>query len=102
MTTRDGILIGAVGGACAGITVWLVQSVCMWINESWDKRRVYRWMLNNTANEDDKRFRSTRAIASWNNLTEDRTRYICSVDKRISLSTGEKEDMWSIHDLRRS
>jgi hypothetical protein len=101
MTIHDGILIGAVGGACAGITVWLVQVVSTWIRDRWHRGRVYDWMVRNTTNEEGKRFRSTRAIASWNNLTEDRTRYICSVDKRIYLSTGEKEDMWSIYDLRR-
>jgi hypothetical protein len=25
-------------------------------------------------------------------------RYICSIDKRIFLSTGEKNDMWSIYE----
>jgi hypothetical protein len=98
MTIQDGILIGAAGGACAGITVWLVQVVCTWVKDQWHKRRVYEWMKRNTANERGKQYRSTRAIASWNNLTEDRTRYICSVDKRIFLSTGEKEDMWSIYE----
>jgi hypothetical protein len=98
MTIQDGILIGAVGGACAGITVWLVQVVCTGIKDQWHKQRVYEWMKRTTANEGVNQYRSTWAIASWNNLTEDRTRYICSVDKRIFLSTGEKEDMWSIYE----
>lgn len=99
MTIQDGILIGAVGGACAGTTVWLVQVLSSWIKDWWHRKRVYEWMRLNTSDEDGKKkYRSTRAIASWNNLTEDRTRYVCSVDKRIYLSTGEKEDMWSIHD----
>src|SRR6266481_2803120 len=100
MTIRDGILIGAVGGACAGVTVWLVQVVSTWTKGWWHRKRVYEWMRLNTSNEDGKKYRSTRAIASWNNLTEDRTRYICSVDERIYLSTGQKEDMWSIYDMR--
>jgi hypothetical protein len=44
------------------------------------------------------RFRSTRAISSWNNFTEDRVRYLCSIDKRIYLSTGQKEDIWGIYE----
>lgn len=44
------------------------------------------------------KFRSTRAIASWNNLTEDRVQYICSIHKKIYLSTSEKEDLWSLYE----
>lgn len=98
MTARDGILIGAVGGACAGVTVWLVQVICSWIKDCWHKERVHTWLVRNTSNEDGMQFPSTRAIASWNNLTEDRTRYISSVDKRIFLSVGQHEDMWSIYE----
>lgn len=46
-------------------------------------------------------WRSTRTIASYNNLTEDRVRYICSSDERIVLSTGEKEDRWGITEFTR-
>ena len=98
MSVTDGIIIGAVGGAFAGITVRLAGFAYSKIDEWRHKRRVHRWLLNNTANEDGKRYRSTRAIASWNNLTEDRTRYICSVHEKIYLSTGTQEDMWSIYE----
>ena len=56
------------------------------------------WMKlpNNTG----ERLRSTRAIASWNNLTEDRVRYVASIHKKIFLSTGKKEDMWTIYDRK--
>ena len=47
------------------------------------------------------KWRSTRTIASYNNLTEDRVRYICSSDERIVLSTGEKEDRWGINKFTR-
>ena len=40
-------------------------------------------------------YRSTRTIASHNNLTMDRVRFLCSHDERIHLSTGEEEDMWN-------
>lgn len=92
----DGIIIGGVGGAIAGITVWLVQFIQEKTIEWVQKRRVYQWLKKNTTKDGDL-FRSTRAIASWNNLTEDRVRYICSIDERIFLSTGDKEDMWSLY-----
>ncbi|WP_128755366.1 hypothetical protein [Aquimarina sediminis] len=38
-------------------------------------------------------WRSTRAIASHNNLTEDRVRYVCSNSKKVILSISEKE-LW--------
>ena len=98
MSLMDGIIIGAVGGFFAGVTVWLVQLAHTKIDECRHKKRVYKWLLNNTAKEDGKQYRSTRAIASWNNLTEDRTRYICSVHEKIYLSTGKQEDMWSIYE----
>lgn len=93
----NGIIIGGAGGAIAGLTVWLVQYLHDKVVECVHRNRVYRWLQANTMNEDGKQFRSTRAIASHNNLTEDRVRYVCSVDDRIYLST-DKEDMWSIYE----
>lgn len=94
----DGIVIGAVGGTFAGVSVWMVQGIAKKIDKWKDERRVYKWLRENTSNETGNKFRSTRAIASWNNLTQDRTRYICSVHKKIYLSTGQQEEMWSIYD----
>jgi len=91
----EGITIGGAGGAIAGLTVWIVKYIQEKSVECIHKRRIYRWLKENTSKEET--FRSTRAIASWNNLTEDRVRYICSIDKRILLSTG-KEDMWSLYE----
>lgn len=95
----DGMVIGGAGGAVAGITVWLIQLAHAKVNDCRHKRRIYKWLQENI--EEDvpgKEFRTTRAIASWNNLTEDRVRYICSLHKKIYLSTGEKEDRWSIYE----
>lgn len=94
----NGIVIGGVGGAIAGLTVLLVKFAHDKITQKVERDRVYNWLRNNTSNESGNEFRSTRAIASWNNLTEDRVRYICSIDKRIFLSTGERNDMWSIYE----
>jgi hypothetical protein len=98
LTIWNGIIIGAAGGAIAGLTVWIVQySHTKWV-ERCEKDRVYKWLKENTSNEPGEQFRSTRAIASWNNLTEDRVRYICSIHNKIFLSTGEREDMWGIFE----
>ena len=94
----DGIVIGGAGGAIAGLTVSLVHYIHRKTVEFIEMRRVYNWLKNNTSNEDGKKYRSTRAIASWNNLTEDRARYICSIHEKIYLSTGEREDLWSLYE----
>lgn len=96
-TITDGIIIGGTGGAIAGLTVWLVQYAHDKTTFYIESNRIYKWLSENTKDEPGNQFRSTRAIASWNNITEDRVRYICSIDSRIFLSTGEKENMWGIH-----
>ena len=98
VTIIDGIVIGAAGGAIAGLTVWLVQYAHDKAAQKLDGNRVYKWLKKNTKNEAGEQFRSSRAIASWNNLTQERVRYICSVDERIFLSMGKKEDMWGIYE----
>ena len=91
-----GIIIGGAGGAVAGLTVYLVGHLHSKVIEEIEKRRVLNWLKSSTKDNDGERYRSTRAIASWNNLTEDRVRYICSVHCKIYLSTGPKEDMWGL------
>lgn len=92
----EGIIIGAIGGGCAGLSVLIVSYLGRLWSEYCDKKQIYGWMQDKTSNINEKRYRSTRAISSWNNLTEDRVRYICSIHPKIFLSTGEKEDMWSL------
>lgn len=91
----EGIIIGGAGGAVAGITVYAIQHAHNLCRDCADTRKVERWISKNTEDKPGARFRTTRAIASWNNLTEDRIRYLCSHSKKIFLSTGEKEDLWS-------
>lgn len=92
----DGVVIGSAGGALAGLTLWLFQYLHDKVVSCMEANRIYKWLKENTEDEVGKQFRSTRAIASWTNLTEDRVRYLCSIDERIFLSTGENEDLWSI------
>jgi len=96
-TVMDGVIIGGAGGAIAGITVYLVQYLHTKAKDWWEAKAVYFWLSNNTADESGRRYRSTRAIASWCNLTEDRVRQLCSHHTGIYLSTGEAADMWSIY-----
>ena len=98
MDTWDGIIIGGFGGAIAGISVWLTQLLQAWVMTRRDRRRVHNWLCEEAKKRGAKPFRSTRAIASWNNLTQDRVRYVCSVDKRIFPSTGDVEDMWGLNE----
>lgn len=93
----EGIIIGGAGGAVAGLTVYGIQFIHSIYKNYSEGKRVYTWFKSNTSNENGKRFRSTRAVASWNNLTEDRVRYLCSIRSDIYLSTGKSEDIWSIH-----
>lgn len=96
----DGVVIGGAGGAIAGITVYFVQYVHDKIKDHVESKTIYEWLVKNTSDERGEKYRSTRAIASWNNLTQDRVRYLCSVDNRVYLSTGTKDDVWAIRMTR--
>lgn len=91
---------GAAGGAVAGLVIMAIQGMRNACLDRCHANRIYSWLKENT--DEKKPFRSTRAIASHNNVTEDRVRYICSIDPRIKLSTGKEEDMWSIHVRNRT
>jgi hypothetical protein len=96
----DGIIIGGAGGAIAGLTVSLFRYGHTKILEWLHKKRIYNWLKDNTSDKNGNQFRSTRAIASWNNLTEDRVRYICSTHTKIFLLTGKAEDRWSLYEIK--
>ncbi|MCB0430846.1 MAG: hypothetical protein H6585_12035 [Flavobacteriales bacterium] len=94
----QGIIIGIAGGFFAsqatGLTKWTRDKLIEWS----DKRRIYEWLKKNSSDKAGHKFRSTRAISSGCNLTQDRVRYICSIHKKIYLSTGINEDLWSVID----
>jgi hypothetical protein len=95
----EGIIIGAVGGTAVGMAVSFTRYAHQKIVERIEMRRVHSWLRRNTKDKDQERYRSTRTIASWNNLTEDRVRYICSLHREIYLSTGKAEDMWGVYGI---
>ena len=98
-TVFEGSLVGAVGGSLAGISIsllsWCYKKCC----EYSDKNRVYKWLKREIEEGQEFKYRSTRAIASHNNITEDRARYICSIHSGIFLSMGDKPDHWGISGL---
>lgn len=91
------VIIGSVSALVVGLITYLYQPIHQKIIETIESRRIYNWMLENSHPSAGNTFRSTRTIASHNNLTEERVRYLCSKHKKIHLSTGSREDMWSIH-----
>lgn len=99
-TIVDGIVIGGVGGAIAGISVYFVSYMKSKIVERVHKKRILEWLKENSRKDGRNNLRTTRAIASWNNLTEDRVRYICSMYEEIYLSTGENDDLWGLTEYR--
>ena len=101
ITVMDGIIIGAVGGAVAGISIWMADLIHKKIIEYFHKKQVYEWLYKVTKPNYANAWRSTRAIASHNNLTQDRVRYLCSIHKKIIESTGQEEDLWGIKEITR-
>jgi len=85
---------GAAGGAVAGLVLYGVQQGHQAIRDTIDTRRVLAWMKSESASF---QYRSTRAISSFNNLTEDRARFICSRCPEIIMSRGKEEDMWTLN-----
>ena len=97
LTIIDGIIVAGLGGFGAWIAVHLLKHFIRKFSENRDGSTIYDWLGENSSDKGGYQFRSTRAISSGTNLTKDRVRYLCSRHDRIFLSTGEKEDRWSIH-----
>ena len=93
----SGIIIGAVGGSFAGITVWYVSLLREWYLKKKDKKTVYNWLYK--AVQGDHKWRSAKTIASHTNLSIDRVSYIGSIHKDILLSTGNIDDVFGIKGI---
>lgn len=91
----SGIVIGGAGGAVAGLVLWLVARFNEYEIEWREGRRIYRWLDRATVSDGATKWRSTRAIASFTNLPEDRVRDLCSRHPKIVMSTKEKE-VWGL------
>ena len=95
----SGIVTGGVGGFVAGLSVWAVGIIRDKYLERKDKKTVYKWLRDNTEDVPGKVWRSTRTIASYTNLTDDRVVYIASIHKKIRPSTGGVEHMWGLREI---
>jgi hypothetical protein len=91
----NGIIVGATGGAVAGLLLWIIGRFNNYELQWREGRRIYKWLDKVTSGKEAKPWRSTKVIASYNNLTEDKVRFLCSHHNKIDLSTGENE-MWAI------
>jgi hypothetical protein len=89
------IISTSFGGAAAGLALYGMQALFSWIGIKRDTCRVHKWFKSESA-AGKETYRSTRTIASFNNLTEDRVRFVCSYDERIHLSVGDEPDKWSL------
>jgi len=87
---------GAAGGAVAGLALYAVQQLHLKIKDCQDTKKVLAWMRSNAGESQSYPYRTTRAIASHNNLTEDRVRFICSHCPDIYMSRGLNEDLWTL------
>ncbi len=90
----EGVIIGAVGGAIAGLVIWVAELCRQEFLKCRDTKRVENW-LKKSKNV----WRSTTAIASANNLTKDRVCFICSNSKAIKLNTkegNESDEKWCL------
>ncbi|CAD0006731.1 hypothetical protein [Flavobacterium salmonis] len=93
ITIIEGIIIGGVGGAIAGLVIWVAELIRQCILTSCHTSRVENWLKKHSTPE----WRSTRAIASHNNLTEDRIRFICSQSDKIklnSIDSNDSKELW--------
>ena len=94
----DSIWSEILSGAAGALIVLGVQKAgANWRNTK-DAKSIYEWMLSESAVKGSPDFRSTRAIASHTNLTEDRVRDVCSTHAKIHLSTGAQADLWTLKE----
>lgn len=91
----SGIVIGTVGGAAAGMVLWLIARLNQYEIAWSEKRRIFAWLDKTTSQPGANHWRSTRPITSYTDLTEDRVRHLCSIHPKIVLSSGQKE-VWGI------
>ena len=92
----EGILIALTVAALTALVIWLVKRCRIWRESS----RIYHWLDKVTSPRDGKRWRSTIAIASNTNISEDRVRFLCSQHKKI-VRSSKKNEVWGIKDTAR-
>ncbi|NNA97388.1 hypothetical protein [Pseudomonas gessardii] len=89
-------------GVAGAILVLAVQKGGSFLSNRRDSSAIYRWLESESKVAGSPDFRSTRAIASHANLTEERVRLLCSTHPLIYLSTGTQPDLWTVKERSRN
>ncbi len=75
------------------------ESILGWFygfgREYWDRRKVVRWLQNNTQNEPSKSHVDIVTIAKGARLSEARVRQACMTDDRIHRF-AQGSELWSV------
>lgn len=90
----EGIIIGGVGGFIAGVAIWLCELARKEFLNWKDTKKVEKFLKGS-----ETPWRSTRSVAAYNNLTEDRIRFICSYSSKIKLNSAvgnNSDEKWAI------
>lgn len=85
---------GIVQGVLASLAVVLILGLFGWLKFKRDEKIVARF-LKDSGVETNHRFRSTQALSSATNLSEERIRKVCSKSTRIRRNQKEKES-WKL------
>ncbi|MCM8526733.1 MAG: hypothetical protein NE327_09470 [Lentisphaeraceae bacterium] len=80
--------------AILGIIITILSIVIPRFKSKKDTDIIYNWLVSNSS--ETQKFRSGKAISSATNIPIDRVRKLCSISPNIRLSTGEKDDMWTV------
>ena len=91
------IIIGLVGGASAGVGIWVIDSIKRAYLFCRDEKRILKFF------EDDKKynetFRTTHRIASAVDFTMERVNHVCSYSRKIDRNELENES-WRLRKVR--
>ena len=97
----DNVAAGVIIGVVVGVILFSFSHFCIkrW-QEIHDAKKIYNWLYNETKQWREftvgdslyHRWRSTREIASSNNLTIERARELCYTNEKLTLMS--KEDLF--------
>ena len=91
------IFEGIAIGVSVGITLGSINIIAEKVRELLHIRAI-RKFLRVSRKEIKYQWRSTKAISSGVNLPFSRVEYLCHIDKKIKLSSGEKDGLWKLSD----
>ena len=90
------LMVSMVGLTATRLIFRVLNRISAERKDALEKQRVYGWLQEVTISENTlMNWRSTRAIASYNNLTLDRVRHLCNHHESIVQHHTEKE-LWGI------